>query len=85
MSTKNVVIAGYARSPFHPAHKGALVKVRPEDLAAQVIKGLVARSKVDVNDVEDLILGNAFPEGGQGLNVARIICFSPACRNRWGR
>ena len=34
---KNVVIAGYVRSPFHIANKGALVKVRPDDLAAQVV------------------------------------------------
>ena len=75
MSAQSIVIAGYARSPFHPAHKGALVKVRAEDLAAQVIKGLVARTKVPVDDIEDLIVGNAFPEGEQGLNVARLIGF----------
>ena len=38
---KDIVIAGYARSPFHFATKGALTKVRPDDLAAHVIKGLV--------------------------------------------
>ena len=35
---RNVVVAGYARSPFHLAGKGALARVRPDDLAAQVIK-----------------------------------------------
>jgi len=70
---KNVVIAGYARSPFTLAHKGALRHVRPDDLAAQVVAALVARSKVDPADIEDLIVGCAFPEGEQGLNVGRLI------------
>lgn len=67
------VIAAYARSPFHFASKGALAKVRPDDLAAAVVKGLVERSGVDPQDIEDLLLGCAFPEGEQGLNVARLI------------
>jgi acetyl-CoA acyltransferase len=70
---RNTVIAGYARSPFHFATKGALARVRPDDLAAQVIRGLIERSKVDPADIEDVILGCAFPEGEQGLNVARLI------------
>lgn len=72
---KNVVIAGYARSPFHLANKGGLTKVRPEDLAGQVVKALVERTGVKTDDLEDLIVGNAFPEGEQGFNVARIIGF----------
>ncbi|MFQ6023289.1 MAG: thiolase family protein [Acidiferrobacterales bacterium] len=70
---KSVVIAGYARSPFTPAHKGALTKVRPDELAAQVIRGLLRRTGVNVEDIEDLIVGCAFPEGEQGLNVARLV------------
>jgi acetyl-CoA acyltransferase len=70
---KNVVIAGYARSPFTLAGKGALARVRPDDLAAQVVAALVERTKVNPADIEDLILGCAFPEGEQGLNVARLI------------
>jgi len=69
----DVVIAGYARSPFHLATKGALARVRPDDLAAQVIRGLLEKTKVDPAEIEDIILGCAFPEGGQGLNVARLI------------
>jgi acetyl-CoA acyltransferase len=72
---KNVVIAGYARSPFDFAHKGALTKVRPDHLAAEVVKALVARSGVPAEDIEDLIVGCAFPEGEQGMNVARLIGF----------
>ncbi|WP_016744465.1 thiolase family protein [Rhizorhabdus wittichii] len=69
----NAVIAGYARSPFHLANKGDLARVRPDDLAAQVIRGLIDRSGVKVEDIEDVILGCAFPEAEQGLNVARLI------------
>ena len=69
----DVVIAGYARSPFHFATKGELARVRPDDLAAQVIRGLIERTGVDAGDIEDIILGCAFPEGEQGLNVARLI------------
>ncbi len=72
---KRVVIADYVRSPFTFASKGELVKVRPDDLAAQVVKALVARSGVKAEDIEDLILGCAFPEGEQGFNVARLIGF----------
>lgn len=69
---KHVVIAGYVRSPFDFAHKGALTKIRADDLLAQVISGLIAKTGVDPNDLEDLIVGCAFPEGEQGLNVARL-------------
>lgn len=72
---KEAVIVGYARSPFHFASKGALAKTRPDDLAAAVVKALVERSGIDPNDVEDLLLGCAFPEGEQGLNVAKLIGF----------
>jgi acetyl-CoA acyltransferase len=72
---KNVVIAGYARSPFHFAKKGALTRVRPDELCAQVISSLVERTKLDPADIEDVIVGCAMPEGEQGLNVARLISF----------
>ena len=70
---KNVVIAGYSRSPFTPAHKGLLSTVRPDDLVAQVVKGLINKTGVIPQDIEDLILGCAFPEGEQGLNLARLV------------
>ncbi|GLT00940.1 acetyl-CoA acetyltransferase [Sphingobium jiangsuense] len=69
----NVVIVGYARSPFHPAGKGALARVRPDDLAAQVVRTLVERTGVKAADIEDIIMGCAFPEGEQGFNVARLV------------
>jgi len=70
---KNVVIAGYCRSPFTPAHKGLLSTVRPDDLAARVVKGLINKTGVNPHDIEDIILGCAFPEGEQGLNLARLV------------
>jgi acetyl-CoA acyltransferase len=70
---KNVVIAGYVRSPFTLAHKGALTRVRPDDLAAQVVAALLERTQVRPQDIEDLIVGCAFPEGEQGFNVGRLI------------
>ena len=72
---KNVVIAGFARSPFHFANKGELATVRPDEMAAQVVRRLLEKTGVDPAEIEDLILGCAFPEGEQGLNVARIIGF----------
>jgi len=72
---KKVVIAGFARSPFHFASKGELATVRPDELAAQVVRGLLEQTGVDAKEIEDLILGCAFPEGEQGLNVARIVGF----------
>jgi acetyl-CoA acyltransferase len=71
----NVVIAGYQRSPFTFAHKGALAKVRPDEMTAQVVRALVQKTGVEPADLEDLIVGCAFPEGEQGLNVARLIAF----------
>jgi acetyl-CoA acyltransferase len=70
---KNVVIAGYCRSPFTPANKGQLITVRADNLAAQVVKGLIKKTGVTPEDIEDLILGCAFPEGEQGLNLARLV------------
>ena len=69
----NAVIAGYVRSPFHFASKGGLSRVRPDDMAAQVVRALIARTGVKPEDIEDIVVGCAFPEGEQGLNVARLI------------
>ena len=72
---KNVVIAGYKRSALTPANRGELARVRPDETAAQVVKALVAETGVAPADIEDLIMGCAFPEGEQGLNVARMVVF----------
>jgi acetyl-CoA acyltransferase len=66
------VIAGYARTPFHFARKGKLAGVRPDDLAAIALSGLVTRLGLEPALVEDVLMGCAYPEGEQGTNVARI-------------
>lgn len=71
----SIVIAGYARSPFHFAKKGELVNLRPDDLAAQVLKGLVNKFDLDPSLLEDVIMGCAYPEAEQGMNIARIASF----------
>ena len=67
------VIAGYARTPFHFATKGALAGVRPDALAATAVRGLLARTDVDPALIEDVILGCAYPEAAQGNNLGRIV------------
>ncbi|SEB00460.1 thiolase family protein [Rubrimonas cliftonensis] len=70
---EKAVIAGYARSPFTLARKGALRAVRPDDMAAAVVRGLVDQTGVEPTDIEDLIIGCAFPEGEQGFNIGRMV------------
>lgn len=67
------IIAGL-RSPVGKAPKGKFRFLRPDDLAAQVIRQLVAQvPNLDKDRIDDLIVGNAMPEAEQGLNVARLI------------
>lgn len=69
----DIVIVEAVRSAVGRAHKGALALKRPDELAGEVIAGLLARvPQVKPSDVEDVILGCAMPEGEQGLNVARV-------------
>lgn len=70
---KPVVICGYKRSPFHFANKGDLARTRPDDMAAAVINALVEETKVNPDDIEDLLMGCAFPEAEQGFNLAKIV------------
>ena len=67
------LIAAYARSPQHFARKGPLAQVRPDTMAAQVVTGLLERTRLDPKLIEDVILGCAYPEGPQGSNLARIV------------
>ncbi len=80
----DIVICGYARSAFTPAKKGKLAKVRPDDLAAEVVDGLIKKAGINTNDVEDLILGCAFPEAEQGMNLARNVVFLSELPNTVG-
>ncbi len=70
---KSVVICGFKRSPMHFANKGELAGVRPDDMAAEVIKALVKDTGVKLEHLEDLIMGCAFPEAEQGFNIARLV------------
>jgi acetyl-CoA acyltransferase len=74
---KEAVIVSTVRTAVGKAKKGGLRDTRPDDLAALVIKEAVRRAgKLDPAEVEDVILGCAFPEGEQGMNVARIASFA---------
>jgi acetyl-CoA acyltransferase len=70
---RNAVICGYVRSPFSFSNKGELIKARPDDLAADVIRGLIKKTGVNPADIEDIIMGCAFPEGEQGFNIGRLV------------
>jgi acetyl-CoA acyltransferase len=77
-------ILDYTRSPFHFAKKGALAGVRPDDLAAQVVRALISRQKFAADELEDVIMGCAYPESEQGDNVARIVSFLAGLPERVG-
>ncbi|MEN8172793.1 MAG: acetyl-CoA C-acyltransferase [Chloroflexota bacterium] len=73
---KDPVIVAAARTPIGKAKRGSLATTRPEDLAAAVINELLERAKpLKAEDIDDLVLGCAFPEGEQGMNMARLIGF----------
>ena len=72
MSKQSVIIDG-VRSPIGMKN-GALVGTRPDDIAAQIVSGLMRRnSAVSADDVEDLVMGCAFPEGPQGMLIGRSV------------
>jgi len=71
--TNDIVILDAVRSAVGRAIKGSLAQKRPDDLAGEVIAGLLARNPgINPADIEDVILGCAMPEGEQGLNIARV-------------
>jgi acetyl-CoA acyltransferase len=70
---KEAVIVSAVRTAVGKAKRGTLADVRPDEMAAAVIKGALNRAEpVEAGDVDDVILGCAFPEGEQGMNVARV-------------
>lgn len=69
----DAVIAGYLRTPFQFARKGRLINIRPDDLSAQLIKGLVDQYAIRLADIEDVLWGCSYPEAEQGNNLARIV------------
>lgn len=68
----NAYILAAFRTPGTKANKGKLKDVRPDDLAAAAIKGLMERSGVNPAELDDVIIGCAFPEAEQGMNMARV-------------
>ena len=71
---KDAVIVSAVRTPVGKAKKGGLATVRPDELAATSIQALLKRTpNLDPAQIEDVVFGCAFPEGEQGLNVARMI------------
>jgi len=69
---RNAYILAAYRTPGCKAKKGKFKDVRPDDLAAAAIKGLLEKTAIPPLDVEDIIIGCAFPEGEQGMNFARV-------------
>lgn len=74
MAMRDAVIVGAVRSTVGKAKRGALVNVRPEDLGVLVIKELMRRlPQVKPELVDDVIIGNAMPEGAQGMNLGKVL------------
>lgn len=71
---QEAVIVSGARTPVAKANRGSLKQVRPEDFGAHVVKEALRRANnLEPQLIEDVIMGCAFPEGEQGLNMARMI------------
>ncbi len=72
--TREAVIVSAVRTPVGRGKRGGLATVRPDELAAAVVKALLARTPgLNPKEIDDVILGCAFPEGEQGLNMARMV------------
>ncbi|MDL1909272.1 thiolase family protein [Chloroflexi bacterium CFX6] len=74
MTNHDAVIVSAVRTPVGKAKRGGLATVRPDDLAATAIQALLKRTpNLDPAEIEDVVFGCAFPEGEQGMNIARMI------------
>ena len=70
---REAVIVASVRTPVGKAFKGALATTRPDDLVATAIRGVLERApQLDPAEIDDVIVGCAFPEAEQGLNFARL-------------
>ena len=69
------VIAGYCRTPFQRSHRGELKDTRPEDMISAVIRETLVKTSVQSDLLEDIMVGCAYPEGEQGLNIGRISTY----------
>ncbi|MEW6028427.1 MAG: acetyl-CoA C-acyltransferase [Chloroflexota bacterium] len=74
MTTKDAVIVNAVRTPVGKAKKGGLATARPDEMSATVIQELLKRTpNLEPAEIEDVVFGCAFPEGEQGMNIARMI------------
>ncbi len=72
--TKDAVIVSAVRTPVGKAKRGGLATVRTDEMSAATIQALLKRTpNLDPAQIEDVVIGCAFPEGEQGLNMARMI------------
>src|SRR5271167_4013153 len=68
------VIVSTARSPIGRAMKGSLISIRPDDLAAQMVRAALDKVEgLNPHQIDDLILGCGLPGGEQGFNMARVV------------
>ena len=67
------VIVDWVRSPFHRSHKGGLTSTRPDEMAGQVARALLERTGVERGQIDDILLGCAYPEGEQGYNIRPML------------
>ncbi len=72
---KSAVIVDCVRTPVGRAHKdkGVFRDVRSDDLAVQVVQAIVQRTGINIDEIEDVVLGNTQQQGEQGLNAARVV------------
>ncbi len=74
--SREPVIVAAARTAVGKAKRGSLATTRPETMASAVVRELLKRAgDLDPDELDDLIMGCAFPEGQQGMNIARLIGF----------
>ncbi len=82
MANRDAVVVSAVRTPVGKAKRGGLATVRPDEMAATVIQALLRRTpSLDPAQIDDVIIGCAFPEGEQGLNMARMIALRAGLPN----
>src|SRR5512140_2012833 len=82
MLNQDAVIVSAARTPVGKAKRGGLATVRPDEMGAPVIQALLARTPaMDPAEIDDVVMGCAFPEGEQGLNMARMMALRAGLPN----